>query len=92
LAYFGPLDGGAMDIADLIKLELDPTSHPAPSWILSGVGGQYLSIPVNAAGADALFDLFGSLDNMRTEAMLDVLSRTPAVRVEVWAKTTPLLH
>ncbi|MDG1378029.1 MAG: hypothetical protein P8P56_13695 [Yoonia sp.] len=92
LAYFGPLDGGAMDIADLTKLELDPTSHPAPSWILSGIGGQYLSIPVNAAGADALFDLFGSLDNIQTEAMLNVLTHTPHVRVKVWAKTTPLLH
>lgn len=92
LAYFGPLNGGAMDIADLTKLELDPSSHPAPSWLLTGMGGQHLSIPVNAAGAEALFDLFGSLDGIQTEAMLDVLSHTPSVRVEVWAKTTPLLH
>lgn len=92
LAYFGPLNGGQMDIADLTRLELDPTSHPAPSWILTGMGGQFLAIPVNAAGAEELFDLFGSLQGIKTEAMLDVLSHTPSARVDVWTKTTPLLH
>jgi len=92
LAYFGPLSGGAMDIADLTKLELDPTSQPSPSWILTGIGGQYLGIPINAEGAEALFDLFGSLEGIETEAMLEVLSRKPERKVEVWAKTRPLLH
>jgi hypothetical protein len=92
LAYFGPLEGGTMDIADLTRLDLDPTSYPAPSWRLTGIGGQSLAIPVNADGAEALFDLFGSLEGIQTQAMLDVLSHTPSVRVQVWAKTTPLLH
>ena len=92
LAYFGPLEGGTMDIADLTRLDLDPTSYPTPSWRLTGIGGQSLAIPVNADGAEALFDLFGSLEGIQTEAMLDVLSHTPSVRVQVWAKTTPLLH
>lgn len=92
LAYFGPLNGGQMDIADLTRLELDPTSHPAPSWILTGMGGQFLAIPINATGAEELFDLFGSLQGIKTEAMLDVLARTPSARVDVWTKTTPLLH
>lgn len=92
LAYFGPLEGGAMDITDLTRLELDPTSHPAPSWRLTGIGGQSLAIPVNANGADLLFDLFGSLDGLQTEAMLDVLSQKPDQVVEIWAKTRTLLH
>ena len=53
LAYFGPLEGGTMDIADLTRLDLDPTSYPAPSWRLTGIGGQSLAIPVNADGAEA---------------------------------------
>lgn len=92
LAYMGPLEGGAMDIADLTRLDLDPSSYPAPSWVLTGMGGQILSIPVNAEGSEALFDLFGSLDGIETEAMLQVLSRKPDHKVEVWAKTRPLLH
>ncbi|MBQ1203430.1 MAG: ABC transporter permease, partial [Loktanella sp.] len=43
------------------ELTLDPTSHPDPSWILSGVGGQRIAIPINAAGADDLFDVFAAL-------------------------------
>lgn len=92
LAYFGPLEGGAMDIADLTRLDLDPSSYPAPSWVLTAMGGQRLAIPVNAEGAEVLFDLFGSLDGIETEAMLDVLTRKPDHKVEVWAKTRPLLH
>lgn len=92
LAYFGPLTGGQMDIADLTRLELDPTGLPAAHWILTGVGGQSIAIPVNAQNADALFDLFGSLEGIQTAAMLDALSQTPDMRVTVWEKTRPLLH
>ncbi|SFR97831.1 hypothetical protein [Yoonia litorea] len=91
-AYFGPLDGGVMDVDDLTVLQLDPTSHPMPSWILSGVGGQRLAIPVNAKGAEELFDVFAALPDIKTEAVLDVLSRTPDARVTVWQRNKPLLH
>jgi hypothetical protein len=47
---------------------------------------------VNAQNADALFDLFGSLQGIQMTAMLDVLSQTPDVRVTVWEKTPTLLH
>lgn len=92
LAYFGPLDGGVMDVEDLIRLELDPGSFPKPSWILTGIGGQRIAIPVNAANAEALFDVFAALPGIRTETVLDVLSRTPDLRVIVWSRTKPLLH
>ena len=91
-AYFGPLDGGVMDVDDLRLLEIDPTSHPSPSWVLTGEGGQRLAIPVNATGAEDLFDVFAALPDIRTEAMLDVLSRTPDARVVIWQRTSPLLH
>lgn len=92
LAYFGPLTGGVMDVADLTKLELEPAALPAPHWVLTGVGGQNLEIPINAKGADALFDVFASLPGIRTDAMLHVLQRTPDARVTVWTKSRPLLH
>ncbi len=92
LAYFGPLDGGVMDVEDLLRLELDPSSHPAPSWVLTGQGGQRLAIPVNAANAEALFDVFAALPDIQTNLMLDVLSRTPDARVIIWQRAKPLLH
>ncbi len=92
LAYFGPLDGGVMDVADLAKLEIDPGSHPEPSWILTGTDGQIIAIPINAAGAEDLFDVFASLPNIKTNTVLDVLSRTPDARVTVWNRVKPLLH
>lgn len=92
LAYFGPLTGGAIDIEDVTRLELEPKAIPVAHWIVTGMGGRRLEIPVNATGADALFDLFGALPNLNTEQMLDVLSHTPEARVLVWERAPDLLH
>lgn len=92
LGYFGPLDGGMMDLDDMNMLELDPGTYPAPSWILTGMGGQRIAIPINAKGADGLFDIFAALPGIDTSSVLDVLSRTPDVRVTIWARMRPLLH
>ena len=92
LAYFGPLDGGVMDVADLSKLEIDPTSHPDPSWVLTSIEGQVIAIPINAAGAEDLFDVFAALPDIKTHTVLDVLSHTPDARVTVWSRVKPLLH
>ena len=92
LVYMGPLTGGAMDVADLTRLELEPAALPAPHWVLTGVGGQDLAIPVNAEGAEALFDVFATLPGIRSAQMLAVLERTPHARVTVWERERPLLH
>lgn len=92
LAYFGPLDGGVMDVEDLTELRLDPSSHPTPTWVLTAMGGQRLTIPINAAGADVLFDVFSGLPGIETAKMLDVLSRTPAAPIVIWSRLHPLLH
>ena len=91
LAYFGPLTGGVIDMDDVTRLELEPQALPAPHWILGGIGGQELAIPVNADGADDLFDLFASLPGIRTEAMLAHLAHTPAARVTIWSRPAPRL-
>jgi len=92
LAYFGPLDGGIMDVADLSRLEIDPASHPDPSWVLTSIEGQILNIPINAKGAEDLFDVFAGLPDIKTNTVLDVLSHTPDARVTVWSRVKPLLH
>lgn len=92
LAYFGPLTGGVMDVDDMTRLELEPAARPAAHWVLTGIGGDRLEIPVNAEGAEALFDIFAALPGIKTEKMLTVLRHTPDARVTVWSKVRPLLH
>jgi hypothetical protein len=92
LAYFGPLDGGVMDINDLSRLSFDPTGHPAPYWILTGPEEGDIAIPTTATGAEALFDAFSSLPGIQTEKMLGVLSDPPDHRVVIWSRPVHLLQ
>ena len=86
------MTGGILDLDDLTEVALDPRSYPDPSWILTGIGGQRIAIPINAAGADALFDVFAGLPGIKTGSVLDVLSRTPDALVVIWSRARPLLH
>ena len=92
LAYFGPLDGGVMDITDMSRLSFDPTGHPAPYWVLTGPEARDLSIPTTATGAEALFDVFSALPELKTEKLLGVLSDPPDHRVVIWQRPVNLLQ
>lgn len=95
VSYFGPLAGGVIALREMTKLELDPTMEPA-HWVLTQIGQQRLYIPVNAEGADALFDAFSTLPGIKTEGMLAAL-HTGAQSgdfhaVVIWQKKPPRLH
>ncbi len=92
LTYFGPLDGGSLHVEDLYRLDLDGSSAPSASWVLSHQAGDDLHIPVNAEGADALFDVFAALPGIQTEAMLGKLRSNPRIRLTIWEKPRPRLH
>lgn len=83
IAYFGPLTGGTVAASELERLVLDPTARP-PHWILSQPGQPDLQIPVNAEGAEALFDVFAALPGLRTEAMLAELGKRSGHPVVIW--------
>lgn len=94
VTYFGPLNGGALAIDDLIQLDLDPTHHPA-NWVLRQAGHDPIHIPVTAKGSDALFDVFGNLPNINTKNMLEQLTNQPNQPnqpVVIWQKMKPRLH
>lgn len=84
ITYFGPTDGGTLSIQGLTKVELDQTTRPAPSWILTETGQPPLTIPTNAEGSELLFDVFASLDGIRTERMLSEMKKRPKRRVVIW--------
>lgn len=90
VTYFGPLTGGAVALREMRRLKLDGNLHP-PHWILEQADGPALMIPVDAAGADALFDAFAALPGLRTEHMLAQLQNTPATAVIIWERPRPSL-
>ncbi len=91
VAYFGPLTGGVVALREITSLILDPTGKP-PHWVLSQPGQGDLHIPLNAEGAEALFDAFASLPGIRTERMLAEMKRQGDQPVVIWQKRTARLH
>lgn len=86
IAYFGPLTGGVVALNALERLSLDATAQP-PHWRLDAPAQAAVLIPVNAEGADALFDAFATLPGLRTERMLTELRSGRAHAVVIWERT-----
>ena len=91
ISYFGPFNGGSISIRELSMLSLDPRSKP-PVWVLSQAGQGDLYIPVNAEGADRLFDAFAALPGIRTDHLLTTLNKGADDVVVIWAKRPRALH
>lgn len=88
VSYFGPLDGGVVDLDALSSLVLDPGSSP-PVWVLRAPGQQPLHIPLTAQGAEQLFDAFASLPGIRTEHMLRQMQGGAPGPVVIWRTGQP---
>ncbi|MFT4961610.1 MAG: hypothetical protein ACI92Z_002702 [Paracoccaceae bacterium] len=94
--YFGPLSGGAVSLPELEQLIYDPTAKPA-HWELQAKGQPPLHIPVNADGAEALFDVFATLPGLRTQRMLTTMRSGGDHPVVIWQRHSdrplvPRLH
>jgi hypothetical protein len=72
IGYLGPALGGYVALPDLVELRL-VTMQGRRLWRLKQADGQTLLIPVDAAGADRLFDAFGSLPGMDLAALVVAL-------------------
>ena len=78
VGYLGPGDGGFLSLEELVELRLMRLNGKR-MWRLKQADGQALLIPVEAQGADRLFDAFASLPGMDTRALVAALDQTPAV-------------
>jgi len=87
VTYFGPLTGGTVSLREMESLTLDSTMFPA-HWRLAQQGQTALLIPVNAAGADGLFDAFATLPGLKTERMLTALKANPRQTIVIWQRGT----
>ncbi len=70
--YFGPNIGGAVSLADLTEIRL-LTLRGRRMWRLKQFDGQALLIPVDAAGAETLYDGFTSLPGLDMGQLLAAL-------------------
>lgn len=77
ITYFGPTFGGAIALPDLVEIRL-LTMQGRRLWRLKQADGQALLIPLDALGADRLFDAFASLPGVNMAAFSAALAPTPA--------------
>ena len=76
IGYLGPGAGGFVGLADLVELRL-LTLRGRRVWRLKQSDGQALLIPVDAAGAEALFDGFVALPGMDAATLIAALHPGP---------------
>lgn len=76
IGYLGPDSGGYVAIPDLTELRLIEM-RGRRLWQLRQNDGQALLIPVDATGAERLFDAFASLPGMDTAALVAALAPAP---------------
>lgn len=76
IGYLGPDAGGFVGLPDLVELRLI-SLHGRRLWRLKQADGQALLVPVDAAGAERLFDAFASLPGMDTQALVVALEPKP---------------
>jgi hypothetical protein len=72
ISYMGPVTGGFVSLSELVELRL-LTLRGRRLWRLKQADGQALLVPVDAAGSDALFDAFGNLPGMDSQALVQAL-------------------
>jgi hypothetical protein len=92
VTYFGPWGGGGASLDRLAWLELVPVRGGAGAWVLIEEEGERLEIPVDARGADRLFDVFASLPGLDTRRMLADLQPPVRERTQIWQRDRPRLH
>ncbi len=85
IGYFGPLNGGLVDLDAVTSLSLDPTEHPR-HWVITHEGGPALHIPVNAEGADVLFDAFASLPGLSPGRVASTLKHEGTAPIMLWRR------
>ncbi|MBU0644131.1 MAG: hypothetical protein KJ731_10170, partial [Alphaproteobacteria bacterium] len=91
-SYFTPYTGGQVEIDAMSSVTLIPAVKGPAHWQFDAPGQPPLLIPLDAFGADRLFDVFVTLDGIETEKMLRQIKQTPDHPVVIWRKRTALLR
>ncbi len=72
VTYMGPKLGGSVGLPDLMEIRL-LSLRGRRVWRLKQADGQVLLVPLDAAGAAALFDAFAALPGLTSAALVTAL-------------------
>ena len=73
ITYLGPRLGGSISIVELIEIRL-LSLRGRRAWRLKQADGQVLLVPVDSAGAEALFDAFATLPGLSSAMLVGAMS------------------
>lgn len=73
VTYMGPRLGGSVSLDELTEIRL-LSFRGRRAWRLRQADGQVLLVPLDSAGAGALFDAFSSLPGLTSAALVAALS------------------
>ncbi|MCU4651364.1 hypothetical protein N8I71_00850 [Roseibacterium sp. SDUM158016] len=85
IVYMGPTHGGAIALDELEHLSLRRLEDGRAAWILAE-SGALLMIPVEARGAEALFDAFTALPGLSAQAILAARDMPQAGTTRLWTR------
>lgn len=85
ILYMGPVTGGAVSVAEMTSLSLRRDHEGQAAWVLTEPG-QMLVIPVDATGAEALFDAFTTLPGLGAARLLSARQATRTGTQTLWRR------
>lgn len=89
ISYFGPHGGGFMALDEITRLWL---SADGTHWLIRAEDGRHLSIPRAARGAEALFDIFATLDGLDIAQLLRRIEAAPSLTDQlIWQRKARVL-
>lgn len=89
IGYFGPTFGGFVALSDLAEVRL-AVFHGARHWRLKTTAGEVLLVPVDAAGAEKLYDAFAVLPGIDMARLVAAIDRGVET-LPLWTRTRPSL-
>ncbi|WP_224816209.1 hypothetical protein [Hasllibacter sp. MH4015] len=89
ILYMGPVTGGSMALDDLKVLSVRRDGNDQTTWVLADPS-QLLVIPVDAAGADALFDAFSALPGVNIDRLIQAVQSRTKGSQRLWVRDHPL--
>lgn len=85
VVYMGPTHGGAVALDELDHLSIRRNAEGAAAWLLVEKD-TLLTIPVDAAGAEALFDAFTALPGLSSQTLLAARDLPQAGTTRLWMR------
>jgi hypothetical protein len=92
LGYFGPETGGALAVEGLVSIRMLVDGSGRKRWYLLAQDTTPLDIPVNAEGADQLFDVFSNLPGLDMKVVQAALDEPLSEEILLWHVDMRKLH